>query len=114
MSADRTGCCATWPKPCPYHEGWADAEDAACSHAAWELRPGDGAPSRMERLHAVLSPASVCRADVPPELHADLWWLWRLASRALEVCEWAEGREGADGSVAPVDDVWLVYSEGDG
>ena len=74
--------------------------------------PGDGAPSRMERLHAVLSPASVCRADVPPELHADLWWLWRLASRALEVCEWAEGREGADGSVAPVDDVWLVYSEG--
>ena len=23
----RTDCCATWPKPCSYHEGWADAED---------------------------------------------------------------------------------------
>lgn len=24
----RTGCCDTWPKPCPYHEGVADALDA--------------------------------------------------------------------------------------
>ena len=25
MSLSRTGCCDTWPKPCPYHEGVADA-----------------------------------------------------------------------------------------
>ena len=24
----RDGCCASWPRPCPYHEGWQDAEDA--------------------------------------------------------------------------------------
>lgn len=23
----RRGCCAEWPKPCPYHEGWADARE---------------------------------------------------------------------------------------
>lgn len=22
---ERDGCCATWPKPCSYHEGYADA-----------------------------------------------------------------------------------------
>lgn len=25
----RDGCCADWPKPCQYHEGYADAMDAA-------------------------------------------------------------------------------------
>lgn len=24
----REGCCATWPKPCAYHEGYARAVDA--------------------------------------------------------------------------------------
>lgn len=28
MSASREGCCATWPGPCQYHEGWQDAADA--------------------------------------------------------------------------------------
>lgn len=23
---ERSGCCSTWPKPCPYHEGWADGK----------------------------------------------------------------------------------------
>ena len=27
MSGDRDGCCGTWPKPCSYHEGYADALD---------------------------------------------------------------------------------------
>jgi len=28
MSANREGCCAQYRKPCSYHEGWEDAEDA--------------------------------------------------------------------------------------
>ncbi|MDA8037626.1 MAG: hypothetical protein M0Z69_00405 [Actinomycetota bacterium] len=24
----REGCCAAWPKPCSYHEGWQDCADA--------------------------------------------------------------------------------------
>lgn len=24
---EREGCCADWPKPCSYHEGYADASD---------------------------------------------------------------------------------------
>lgn len=28
MNASREGCCGDWPKPCPYHEGWADAFDS--------------------------------------------------------------------------------------
>lgn len=28
MSLGRAGCCAIWPKPCPYHEGVLDAVDA--------------------------------------------------------------------------------------
>lgn len=24
----RIGCCDDWPKPCTYHEGWADAADS--------------------------------------------------------------------------------------
>jgi hypothetical protein len=27
MAKSREGCCANWPKPCSYHEGWLDAED---------------------------------------------------------------------------------------
>lgn len=27
MSESRDGCCATWPKPCSYHEGYQDALD---------------------------------------------------------------------------------------
>lgn len=26
---DRTNCCAGWPDPCGYHEGWIDGWDAA-------------------------------------------------------------------------------------
>jgi hypothetical protein len=25
----REGCCADWPKPCSYHEGYADGWEAA-------------------------------------------------------------------------------------
>lgn len=25
---ERRGCCADWPKPCSYHEGWQDGIDA--------------------------------------------------------------------------------------
>jgi hypothetical protein len=28
MSDNREGCCAQYRKPCSYHEGWKDAEDA--------------------------------------------------------------------------------------
>ena len=24
----RQGCCADWPKPCSYHEGWLDGHEA--------------------------------------------------------------------------------------
>jgi hypothetical protein len=27
--ADRDGCCADWPEPCQYHEGWNDGHAAA-------------------------------------------------------------------------------------
>ena len=39
-AGSRAGCCETWPKPCPYHEGWADAVDAysARQQAADTLR----------------------------------------------------------------------------
>ena len=31
---EREGCCDTWPKPCPYHEGWQDAlETVSVLHA---------------------------------------------------------------------------------
>ena len=32
MSLSRAGCCETGPKPCPYHEGVADALDAVGAH----------------------------------------------------------------------------------
>lgn len=32
--AARDGCCATWPKPCSYHEGWADGAEKAEADAA--------------------------------------------------------------------------------
>ena len=35
----RAGCCDTWPKPCRYHEGVADAL-AALGHDLSELVPG--------------------------------------------------------------------------
>ena len=52
----RAGCCETWPKPCSYHEGWADAEDSlgadlaeavallAECHPEWPGRPGFPGP----------------------------------------------------------------------
>lgn len=27
VTRKRLGCCAGWPKPCPYHEGYSDAYD---------------------------------------------------------------------------------------
>lgn len=42
--AQRVSCCDRWPKPCSYHEGWADADDWWRSHLCgeegidWELR----------------------------------------------------------------------------
>lgn len=43
---NREGCCATWPKPCSYHEGWQDALDALRGDEGvdWEIieRPERG------------------------------------------------------------------------
>ena len=32
MASDRVGCCADWPKPCSYHEGYQDALDESSRH----------------------------------------------------------------------------------
>lgn len=32
LTTPREGCCADWPKPCTYHEGWADALDTLTNH----------------------------------------------------------------------------------
>lgn len=36
MSAERAGCCADWPKPCTYHEGYQDALDALLTPTEFE------------------------------------------------------------------------------
>lgn len=48
MAADRTGCCAGWPKPCTYHEGWEDAAELLLELA-----------QRMESAHRELLSRSV-------------------------------------------------------
>jgi hypothetical protein len=32
-AAARADCCADWPKPCSYHEGWADGRDVGLAEA---------------------------------------------------------------------------------
>lgn len=59
-AGSRHGCCGTWPKPCPYHEGWADAKDALAedlAEAVTLLRSGrlvELGEERRARLVALL------------------------------------------------------------
>jgi hypothetical protein len=41
----RGGCCADWPKPCTYHDGWEDGYEAARIEFPPVLSPG-GRPDR--------------------------------------------------------------------
>lgn len=34
VSESRVGCCADWPKPCSYHEGWQDALNSLAGNAS--------------------------------------------------------------------------------
>ena len=50
MSGDRAGCCDAWPKPCAYHEGWADALDTIDpwgTQRTSRLYPGLGVDDNM-------------------------------------------------------------------
>jgi hypothetical protein len=42
----RDGCCADWPKPCSYHEGWQDAENWVADQIEGILWPSKDAGSR--------------------------------------------------------------------
>ena len=42
---EREGCCATWPKPCSYHEGWADAVDTLTERSASATTSGVPSPA---------------------------------------------------------------------
>lgn len=46
---ERDGCCATWPKPCSYHEGYQDALDTF-EQVGWvsRLRDDRGRPVAFE------------------------------------------------------------------
>lgn len=60
-AARRDGCCATWPKPCSYHEGWQDALDECSGRRAGEEQgsdPGDGRP-RVYVAHALTTYGTV-------------------------------------------------------
>lgn len=50
----REGCCADWPKPCPYHEGWADATDAYEKRYEAIKEDRDACNEEMEQLRALL------------------------------------------------------------
>jgi hypothetical protein len=40
----REGCCANWPKPCAYHEGWLDGYEAGYDDARREYQGGGWGP----------------------------------------------------------------------
>lgn len=58
----RLGCCAGWPKPCRYHEGYADAIAAAEQREA-ELR------AEIERLNKALRQIAESHQPHPPSGH---------------------------------------------
>jgi len=44
----RDGCCAGWPKPCPYHEGWLDGYEVGYADAEQAYRGGGLRPAAEE------------------------------------------------------------------
>jgi hypothetical protein len=40
----REGCCAGWPKPCSYHEGWLDGWEAGYEEARRQYQGGGWGP----------------------------------------------------------------------
>ena len=48
---NRDGCCATWPKPCPYHRGYQDALDSF-EQVGWAEVVGGGAVIIRRRVES--------------------------------------------------------------
>lgn len=71
----RLGCCAGWPKPCSYHEGYQDAYEALrggnprVERILWNYRDEPGKRGEIDEV-------VLCNVDVHIEQMNDgCWWM---------------------------------------
>lgn len=72
MATDpRAGCCADWPKPCSYHEGWADCRDTTSDAA--EIDRLCDLRDEVDQLRAALQRV-MRESDLPAYYGPGSWW----------------------------------------